>query len=141
MLSTMNLHVLPGDAQVQEFAESGIDAQPTPYSPIGLRVHGKDGFSREPVRGVEMEALDEEGEIHFLAPNSMDTGAARIEVRHQLLFHQRAQLRRVAGADVLILRHVLSNPPDERIRRHVLRDGGRHEQRAAQCAYQRERCR
>ena len=27
MLSTMNLHVLPGDAQVQEFAESGIDGE------------------------------------------------------------------------------------------------------------------
>jgi len=59
---------------------AGIELIARRTAPIGLRVHGKDGFSREPVRGVEMEALDHEGEIHFLAPNSMDTGAARIEV-------------------------------------------------------------
>jgi hypothetical protein len=59
---------------------AGIELVARRTAPIGLRVHGKDGFTREPVRGVEMEALDEEGVIHFLAPNSMDTGAARIEV-------------------------------------------------------------
>jgi len=59
---------------------AGIELVARRTAPIGLRVHGKDGFTREPVRGVEMESLDEEGEIHFLAPNSMDTGAARIEV-------------------------------------------------------------
>ena len=33
-----------------------------------------------PVRAVEMESLDGADEVQFLAPNSMDTGAARIEV-------------------------------------------------------------
>ena len=59
---------------------AGIELIARRTAPIGLRVHGKDGFTREPVRAVEMEALEEGGQIHFLAPNSMDTGAARIEV-------------------------------------------------------------
>jgi hypothetical protein len=59
---------------------AGVELVARRTGAIGLRVHGKDGFAREPVRAVEMESLTEEGEIHFLAPNSMDTGAARIEV-------------------------------------------------------------
>jgi hypothetical protein len=59
---------------------AGVELVARRTGAIGLRVHGKDGFAREPVRAVEMESLTEEGEIHVLAPNSMDTGAARIEV-------------------------------------------------------------
>lgn len=47
---------------------------------VGLRVHGKDGFAREPIRALEMESLAEGEEINFLAPNSLDAGATRIEV-------------------------------------------------------------
>jgi hypothetical protein len=59
---------------------AGVELISRRTAPIGLRVHGKDGFAREPVRAVEIESLYDSGEIHFLAPNSMDTGAARIEV-------------------------------------------------------------
>jgi hypothetical protein len=59
---------------------AGVELVARRTGAIGLRVHGKDGFAREPVRAVEMESLTDEGEIHFLAPNSMDTGAAKIEV-------------------------------------------------------------
>ncbi len=59
---------------------AGIELISRRTAAIGLRVHGKDGFAGEPVRAVEMEALDGGGEVHFLAPNSMETGAARIEV-------------------------------------------------------------
>ncbi len=59
---------------------AGVELVARRTGAIGLRVHGQDGFAREPVRAVEMESLVDEGEIHFLAPNSMDTGAARIEV-------------------------------------------------------------
>jgi hypothetical protein len=59
---------------------AGVELIARRTAAIGLRVHGKDGFAREPVRAVEMESLAEGGEIHFLAPNSMDTGAARVEV-------------------------------------------------------------
>jgi hypothetical protein len=59
---------------------AGIELIARRTAAIGLRVHGKDGFAREPVRAVERESLWDEGEIHFLAPNSMDTGAARVEV-------------------------------------------------------------
>jgi hypothetical protein len=59
---------------------AGIELVARRTGAIGLRVHGKDGFAREPVRAVEMESLTVEGEILYLAPNSMDTGAARIEV-------------------------------------------------------------
>lgn len=47
---------------------------------VGLRVHGKDGFTQEPIRALEMEALEDSDEINFLAPNSLDSGATRIEV-------------------------------------------------------------
>jgi hypothetical protein len=63
---------------------AGVELVSRRTAPIGLRVHGKDGFAREPVRAVEIEALEDAGEIHFLAPNSMDTGAARIEVVRDL---------------------------------------------------------
>jgi hypothetical protein len=63
---------------------AGVELVARRTAPIGLRVHGKDGFAREPVRAVEIESMDGEEEIHFLAPNSMDTGAARIEVVRDL---------------------------------------------------------
>jgi hypothetical protein len=53
-------------------------------APIGLRVQGKVCFAREPVLAFEIEALDDADEIQFLAPNSMDTGAAKIEVVRDL---------------------------------------------------------
>ena len=59
---------------------AGVELVARRTAAIGLRVHGNDGFAREPVRAIEMESLDEAGDFHFLAPNSMDTGAARIEV-------------------------------------------------------------
>jgi hypothetical protein len=63
---------------------AGVELVSRRMAPIGLRVHGKDGFAREPVRAVEIEALDDADEIQFLAPNSMDTGAAKIEVVRDL---------------------------------------------------------
>jgi hypothetical protein len=63
---------------------AGIELVSRRTAPIGLRVHGKDGFAREPVRAVEIESLDDADEIQFLAPNSMDTGAATIEVVRDL---------------------------------------------------------
>ena len=59
---------------------AGVELVSRRTGAVGLRVHGKDGFAGEPVRAVEMEALEEGDEIQFLAPNSMDLGAARIEV-------------------------------------------------------------
>ena len=59
---------------------AGVELVSRRTGPVGLRVHGKDGFAREPVRAVEMESLDDADEIQFLAPNSMDLGAAKIEV-------------------------------------------------------------
>jgi len=59
---------------------AGVELVARRTAAIGLRVHGSDGFAKEPVRAVEMETLDGGGDIQFLAPNSMDTGAARIEV-------------------------------------------------------------
>ena len=47
---------------------------------VGLRVHGTDGVAEEPIRALEMEALEDDGEIHFLAPSGLDCGAKRIEV-------------------------------------------------------------
>ncbi len=63
---------------------AGVELVSRRTGAVGLRVHGKDGFAREPVRAVEMTALDDDDEIHFLAPNSMDLGAARIEVVRDL---------------------------------------------------------
>lgn len=63
---------------------AGVELVARRTAAIGLRVHGKDGFAREPVRAVEMESLDAAEELQFLAPNSMDTGAARIEVVRDL---------------------------------------------------------
>ena len=57
---------------------AGVELVSRRTGPVGLRVHGKDGFAREPVRAVEMESLDDADEIQFLAPNSMDLGAAKI---------------------------------------------------------------
>jgi hypothetical protein len=59
---------------------AGVELVARRTAAIGLRVHGKDGFVREPVRAVEMESLNDVGETHFLAPNSMEIGAARVEV-------------------------------------------------------------
>jgi hypothetical protein len=59
---------------------AGVELVSRRTAAIGLRVHGKDGFAAEPVRAVEMEALDDASEINFLAPNSMEAGAARVEV-------------------------------------------------------------
>jgi hypothetical protein len=63
---------------------AGVELVARRMAAIGLRVHGKDGFTREPVRAVEIESLDDGEEIHFLAPNTMETGAARIEVVRDL---------------------------------------------------------
>ena len=59
---------------------AGVELVSRRTGAVGLRVHGKDGFAREPVRAVEMDGLEEGDEIQFLAPNSMDLGAARIDV-------------------------------------------------------------
>lgn len=59
---------------------AGVELISRRTAPVGLRVHGSDGFAREPIRALEMEVLEVENEIQFLAPNTLDSGATRIEV-------------------------------------------------------------
>ena len=59
---------------------AGVELVSRRTGAVGLRVHGVDGFAREPVRALEMEDLDVPDEIQFLAPNTLDAGATRIEV-------------------------------------------------------------
>jgi hypothetical protein len=59
---------------------AGVELISRRTSAVGLRVHGKDGFIQDPIRAVEMEALDDSTEINFLVPNNLSSGATRIEV-------------------------------------------------------------
>jgi hypothetical protein len=43
---------------------------------VGLRL--EDGS--EPLRALQMDAMQDDGDMHFLAPNTLDCGATRIEV-------------------------------------------------------------
>lgn len=57
---------------------AGVELLSRRTAAVGLRVHGIEGES-EPIRAVEMHSIDS-GERQFLAPNSLDAGATRIEV-------------------------------------------------------------
>ena len=59
---------------------AGVELIARRTSAVGLRVHGKEGVVEEPIRALEMEALDGSRELNFLAPNALDCGATRIEV-------------------------------------------------------------
>lgn len=73
---------------------------------VGLRVHGKDGLAQEPIRALEMYALEDGQQINFLAPNSLDSDATRIEVVRDHGNAATAEEPRVeemlAGVDVLL---------------------------------------
>ena len=59
---------------------AGVELISRRTSAVGLRVHGLDGFVQQPIRAVEMTALDDSNEINFLVPGSLSSGATRIEV-------------------------------------------------------------
>jgi hypothetical protein len=59
---------------------AGVELISRCTSAVGLRVHGRNGVAMEPMRAVEIVALDDSGEINFLVPSNLDSGATRIEV-------------------------------------------------------------
>ncbi|MCG6873888.1 MAG: RsmB/NOP family class I SAM-dependent RNA methyltransferase [Betaproteobacteria bacterium] len=59
------------DAVLPELAAAGIDATPTPYSPIGIRVRGRPAINRHPLfLGGSIEVQDEASQLvcQLLAP-------------------------------------------------------------------------
>jgi hypothetical protein len=59
---------------------AGVELISRRTAAVGLRVHDGDGGTGEPIRALEMHSLDDDAELNFLAPNSLDCGATRIEV-------------------------------------------------------------
>ena len=83
---------------------AGIELVSRRTAAVGLRVHGSDGFTQEPIRALEMRSLADE-EINFLAPNTLDCGATRIEVVRDLVAGSENDARVeeiLAGVDVLL---------------------------------------
>ena len=86
---------------------AGVELISRRTTAVGLRVHGQDGFSREPIRAVEVESLDDSEEVNFLAPNSLDAGATRIEVvrdqnRAAMSMAPAGPEEMLAGVDVML---------------------------------------
>ena len=83
---------------------AGVELVSRRTAAVGLRVHGRDGFTQEPIRALEMRSLADE-EINFLAPNTLDCGATRIEVVRDLAVGAQSESRveeMLAGVDVLL---------------------------------------
>jgi hypothetical protein len=55
---------------------AGVELLARNATAVGLRL--EDGS--EPLRALQMDAMGPDGEMHFLAPNTLDCGATRIEV-------------------------------------------------------------
>lgn len=83
---------------------AGVELISRRTSAVGLRVHGANGIARDPVRALEMEVLEERDEIQFLAPNTLDPGATRIEVIRDAGAHAGAPgiEEMLAGVEILL---------------------------------------
>ena len=83
---------------------AGIELVSRRTMAVGLRVHGADGFTQEPIRALEIRSLADQ-EINFLVPNSLDCGATRIEVVRDLVVDAENEARIeeiLAGVEVLL---------------------------------------
>lgn len=88
--------------EVDGALSAGVELLARRASAVGLRLD--DGS--EPLRALQMDAMGPEGEMHFLAPNTLDSGATRIEVVRDETSCDREGIPGVeemlAGVDVLL---------------------------------------
>lgn len=81
---------------------AGVELISRRTAAVGLRVHDSDGVTHEAIRALEMHALEDE-EVNFLAPNSLDCGATRIEVVRDAGNPDEPDIEEIlAGVDVLL---------------------------------------